>query len=314
MRTRHVLPYLVALLLLAWILGTLARSGTGGAGILANSYWLVYILYLIPVFAIIAMFVLTVFLIFNWRLLSDALGFRFAARRRVAKKTSNKVRLAVWIVFWGIAIGTLYYRCGGIFCQPNNSTQTLPATVAGIVDQSPHPVLPSLAGLSGTVLVLANFVGSPWFGLAFLSMLLVSTVILARSILVSFNETRQGRFLPARVKEEGTLAVEEALRTLEMAEVLDPRTRIMACYERMIRAAASLGANVSVDQTARELEAGIRRTFQLKGPGIGGLTRLFEEARYSLHTISQTDSEEAQQCLLDIGEELKTTITINVQS
>lgn len=314
MRTRQVLPYLVALLLLAWILGTLSRSGTGGASILSNSYWLLYILYLLPIFALVAMVALTVFLIFNWKLLSDAMGFRIAARKRAARKQNNTVRLLVWITFWTIAIATLLWKCGGIFCQNTNSTQTVRQVIVSAVDGSPNPKFPSLPGLSGPILALTNIVSSQWFSLAFFGLLVVSTVIIARSILVSFDETRQGRFLPARVKEEGTMAVENALRTLALVDVADPRTRIIACYERMINAAASLGANISVDQTARELEAGIRRLFQLKGPGIADLTRLFEEARYSLHPIDESESEEAQQCMLEIGKELEVSQPITVEN
>ena len=310
MRTRQVLPYLAALLLLAWILGSLARSGTGGTSILSNSYWLVYIVYLLPVVALGAMVVMIIFLAINWKLLSDVLGFGIAARKRMQRKQSNTIRLVVWITFWGLALGVLFWRCGGIFCEPTNSTQTLSGTVTNIVDNGPNPKLPSLAGLSGPVLALADLVGSPWFATAFLGLLLVSTVIIARSIKVSLDETRAGRFLPARVREEGAVAVEDALRVLEMEEIPDPRARIMACYERMIRAAASLGAHVSVDQTARELETGIRHMFTLEGPSIRDLTRLFEEARYSLHQITEQDSEEAQRCLLEIGEELRATVSV----
>ena len=295
--------------MLAWILGSLARSGTGGTSILSNSYWLVYVVYLLPVFALGAMVVMIVFLALSWKVLSDALGFGIAARKRMQRKQSNTIRLVVWMTFWGLALGVLFWRCGGIFCKPTNTTQTLQG-ITNIVDNSPNPKLPSLAGLSSPVLALADLVGSPWFATAFLGLLLVSTVIIARSIKVSLDETRAGRFLPAQVREEGTVAVEDALRVLEMVEEADPRTRIMACYERMIRAAASLGAHVSVDQTARELESGIRRMFQLKGPSIRDLTRLFEEARYSLHQITEQDSEEAQRCLLEIGEELRATVSV----
>ncbi len=310
MRTRQVLPYLVALLLLAWILGSLARSGTGGTSILSNSYWLVYVVYLLPVFALGAMVVMIVFLALSWRILSDALGFGIAARQRMQRKQSSTIRLMVWITFWGLALGVLYWRCGGIFCKPSNSTQTLPQIVNNTVQSGTGAFVSPFAGLEGPANTLGGIVGSSWFSIAFLGLLAVSSVILARSFIVSLDETRAGRYLPARVLEEGTVAVSDALRILETEEAADPRTRIMACYERMIRAAASLGADVSVDRTARELETGIRRTFQLKGPGIRELTHLFEEARYSLHSIIEEDSEEAQRCLLEIGEELRATVSI----
>ena len=214
----------------------------------------------------------------------------------------------VFIGFWMLAGGVLFYKCGGIFCN-NNSNQTLTQTIGGFANDT-SPVPPQIAALQSSVSSFADLVGSGWFGMAFLALLVLSSVILVRSIKVSVDETRAGKVLPARVREEGTIAVQDALKVLEMQEISDPRTRIMACYERMIRAAASLGANVGVDQTARELERGIRNTFQLKGSGIRELTRLFEEARYSLHPITETDSQQAILCLHEIGEELRATMMV----
>jgi hypothetical protein len=302
---RQVLPYLAALLLLSWILGTLSRSGTGGASILSNSYWLVYLVYLIPLFAFVSTLILFIFLVFNWRILSDILGFGLAQRRKMKKKQSSAIRLAVMIGSWGIALGVLMWRCGGIFCTPTNSTQTLPDVVVHAVAPSAGPMFPSLAGLAGPAVALAGFLDSPWFSVGFLLLVIVSSIIIVRGFKVSMDEVRAGRFLPERVLEEGRMAVREALNLLAMGDVADPKTRIMRCYERMIKAAAGLGADVSVDRTARELENGIRDMFRLKGSGIRELTRLFEEARYSLHPISDRDSDEAEHCLVEIGRELE---------
>jgi len=312
LRTRQALPYLAALLLLAWILGSLSRSGTAGASILSNSYWLVYLVYLIPVFAVVSMFVLVIFLVVNWRVVSDALGFGIAQRRKMNRKQSSTIRLAVWIGFWSLAVGVLFWRCGGIFCSPTNSTRTLQHVVVEEVAPvgAAGPWFPSLAGVAGPALALAGFLDSPWFSAGFLLLVVASTLILVRSIKVSMDETRRGRFLPVKVLEEGRMAVQEALGELAMEGEVDPKTRIMRCFERMIRAAAGLGADVSVDRTARELENGIRDMFRLRGPGIRELTRLFEEARYSLHVISEADSGLAEQCLLEIGDELKATSTL----
>ena len=308
MRPRQVLPYLAALLLLVWILGTLARSGTGSS-ILANSYWLVYAAQLLPFFALGAMAVLVIELARNWRAMSDALGFGIAQRRRIKqkRKTHTKVQMIVWTGFWVIAIGTLFWKCGGIVCKPGNSTQTLPDQIASVVDNSTgtRPIIP---GIFGTAYALSDFVESEWFSITFLSLLAVSSVILARSFWVSRDQVPFDGVLPAAVRQEGSAAVEDALGILRAQDAGDSRSRILACYERMIKAATSLGARVSVDQTARELEAGIRLTFQLKGGGIADLTRLFEEARYSLHSMTEEDSEQAQRCLLEIGEELQISL------
>jgi len=78
----------------------------------------------------------------------------------------------------------------------------------------------------------------------------------------------------------------------------------------MVQTAQRLGASITSDQTARELEAAISRMLMIKGASIRELTDLFEEARYSLHPITETDAEHAQQCLLSIAEEMNITLSV----
>src|SRR5439155_808898 len=66
-----------------------------------------------------------------------------------------------------------------------------------------------------------------------------------------------------------------------------------------------LGAPVSSDLTARELDRAVRSTFALKGPATTNLTQLFEEARYSLHEIDDDDADKAHEYLESVAEELK---------
>jgi len=109
---------------------------------------------------------------------------------------------------------------------------------------------------------------------------------------------------------EGISAVEDAIHILESQEGTDPRTRIINCYQRMVQAAQHLGAPVTSDQTARELETAIRKMLMIRGPAIKELTELFEEARYSLHTITERDGEKAHERLLSIAEEMKIQVSV----
>jgi hypothetical protein len=109
---------------------------------------------------------------------------------------------------------------------------------------------------------------------------------------------------------EGLVAVEDALRILKTQPELDPRTRIINCYERMVQAARAQGATVTSDQTARELETSIRKMLVIRGPAIRELTNLFEEARYSLHNITENDAEQAQGYLHDIAEEMNIPLSV----
>jgi hypothetical protein len=157
---------------------------------------------------------------------------------------------------------------------------------------------------------LGNIVQTNWFSIAFLGLLAVSSVIIIRAVKVSWDESREKMIQLPGPRGEGISAVEDAIQILESQEAADPRTRIINCYQRMIQAAQHLGAPVSSDQTARELETAIRRMLMLKGPAIKELTELFEEARYSLHPITERDGEKAHESLLSIAEEMKIPVSV----
>jgi len=301
LKPRRLLPYLIALVLLAWVLGTLARGGGGGGSILSNSFWLVYLVELAPLVAVGLMIALLASLIINWKELAESIGFRMA-RKGGRKKKNRKAEVIVWMAAWLIAIVVLLSRCGGFTCKGKGATDALTHLVLG---SDPLPGLPTIFSPA------VAFVGNADYSLlvpAFFAVLVVSSVIMVRAIKVSWDETRKVRNDELLVvQQEGQVAVQDAIRVLESSENRDPRTRIILCYERMIKAAADLGAPVGLDRTARELEKGIRGMFQLKGQGIARLTGLFEEARYSLHVITDQESQSALDSLLEIQEELRKT-------
>jgi hypothetical protein len=78
----------------------------------------------------------------------------------------------------------------------------------------------------------------------------------------------------------------------------------------MVQSAQRLGASISSDQTARELEMAIRSMLMIKGLSLRELTDRFEEARYSLHPITEADADQAQQCLLDIAREMNISLSV----
>ncbi len=301
MKPRRLLPYLIALVLLAWVLGSLARSGAGGGTILSNSIWLVYLVELAPFVAVGLMIALVVSLIINWKELAESIGFQLAPKRG-RKKKNRTVEIIVWMAAWLVAIVVLLSRCGGITCSASGATEGLKKLV---IHNDPLPGLPSLFS---PAISFAGTVNYQILVPAFLAVLVVSSIIMVRAIKVSWDETRglMSENIVA-VQQQGQAAVQDAIRVLESEESGDPRTRIILCYERMIRAASDLGAPVGPDRTARELERGIRGMFQLKGQGIAKLTSQFEEARYSLHIITDEDSQAALDSLLEIQGELRGT-------
>src|SRR2546425_11398443 len=113
---RRYIYFIVALLVLSVALGSLSRSQPGGSW-LANSYWVLYVVMLLPIIALGAMVVMVVFLVLTWRETSDALGSGIAGRAKQRKKSRRMLRLIVYISTWAVALTALWYKCGGIPCR-----------------------------------------------------------------------------------------------------------------------------------------------------------------------------------------------------
>ena len=293
----------MALVLLAFALGSLSRSQPGGSSLLSSSYWLLYLVYFLPLIGLGLIAVMIAVMVYNWRALSDAIGFGMARRKKEQRKKSRTIQLIVWMATWAIAIVVLLDKCGGIFCKTPSQTANLTGQAVNAV--SGPGQMPSLP-LLGVALELNALVQANWFYAAFLGFLVVSGAIIARGLKVSLDETRADAAGPTlKVHEEGVAAVQDAIRIIEMDSEADPRTRIIMCHQRMIRAAQNRGTLITSDLTARELERRIRKVLLLKGSAIADLTGLFEEARYSKHDITSLDAESAHGYLLNIAEEMK---------
>lgn len=271
-----------------------------------NSTWLLYILYLTPLIALGAMVIMIMLLAYNWRLLSDAIGYGMAGKRKQKKKQSRTIQIIVWMGAWLIAVEVLFQKCGGIFCKPSQDTNLTLQVQKFVTGSASGPVLPYVQAVTQ----LGSVVQTNWFSTAFIGLLVVSSVIIIRAVKVSWDESRRAIIPMQGPRAEGISAVEDAIHIMESQEAMDPRTRIINCYQRMVQAAQHLGAPVTSDQTARELETAIRKMLMIRGPAIKELTELFEEARYSLHTITERDGEKAHERLLSIAEEMKIPVSV----
>ncbi len=237
----------------------------------------------------------------SWRDIAGSIGFKIAQNRKMRKR-SSRFNFIISMILWAIAVGLLIEKPGSIF-NHTNSTSTNSTTIGRIVGESATPTNPFLTG--GLVPAISNLVLNTWFDVAFLGLLIVGGVIMVQSVRVSMKETSELNAQDLEVRRiRGLQAVSDAIKLMDQ-QTQDPRGRILACYEQMISSVSDLGAPVSLDQTARELETSIRLIFALKGMAVGELTQLFEEARYSLHEITDQDADEARRCLEAIAEELE---------
>lgn len=295
MEARRVAPYIIGLVLLAFALGSLPRGSAGGS-LLFRSYWLLYLVYLGPVLVLAAMVALVIIIGMNWREIGAGIGSGMA-RRRKARKRNSWLSLAVSGFVWAIAIGYLISTGKGLF----GASQLKQATITQIVNDSTSSTYSLQGGLVG---VISTLVQSSWFSLIFLGLLAVGGVVMVQAVRVSLKETSESSGEIGQKQIEGLQAVSDAIRLVD-DPATDPRSRIISSYQVLILTASRLGAPVSANMTARELERAISSTFSLTGSAAGDLTYLFEEARYSLHDITDQDASTAHDHLDSIAKELR---------
>lgn len=218
------------------------------------------------------------------------------------------LQLIISMAAWAVAIQLLVLKGGGIFGLNPQLVANSTSNIAGVVpDNQTATKLPLLGAASQ----LSSLILSNWFYAAFFGLLVVASVIVVRGLVISWQETKAeiaGQVQAARA--EAITSVEDAFRILKAQPEADTRTRIINCYQRMVQAAQRLGASITSDQTARELETAISMMLMIQGSSLRELTNLFEEARYSLHPITEVDAEQAQQCLLRIAEEMNITLSV----
>lgn len=271
---------------------------------MANSYWVLYVAMLLPIIALGAMIVMVVFLVLTLRDTSDALGSGMARKAR-GKKRSKTLHNIIFMGTWAIALALLWYKCGGIPCRSAPVPAQLQQLVFVNQNAAGNPAARALAALLTVSVSVSSIVQSEWFFFAFFGLIIVSSAVMLRSVKVALDDFRaETGAVVLAAHAQGLRAVKDAIQIVQEADHGGPRERILLCYNRMIRAVSEMGASITVDQTARELERTIKRTFLLNGNGIGTLTDLFEEARYSLHPMTEADSQEAYSSLMMIETEL----------
>jgi hypothetical protein len=254
-----------------------------------------YLVYLGPIVVLTAMVVLIIIIALNWRELGAAIGFGMARNRKTRRKSKRSLFISGLV--WAIALGYLISHRIGIFGDSNLPTTKL----ENIVGQAANTPNPFQDGITGAI---SSIVESSWFSYAFLGLLVVGSLVIIQAVRVSLSETgrmpegKEGRQM------EGLQAVSDAIRLVDDSQS-DPRSRVISSYQRLVRTVSKLGTPAAPDMTARDLERAICSTLSLKGSATSELTLLFEEARYSLHDITNDDVLRAHSYLDSIADELR---------
>jgi len=90
----------------------------------------------------------------------------------------------------------------------------------------------------------------------------------------------------------------------EIEEGAGLRAAVLRCYSSMVKLFDEKGVKLKPHMTPREFEGAVRTGLKLQEESLAALTRLFEEARYSTHDITEDDRGRALSSLSSIKEAL----------
>jgi hypothetical protein len=174
-----------------------------------------------------------------------------------------------------------------------------------IVTAVSRPVPPTNGTVNGTgnVTVLPAPGGIP-LGVFLAGAVLVSLVAMALFVRVGLKLGRPGpeAGLPQR-RIGAAHVVQAAISELQLGG--DVRTVILACYERFCYFLGARGVSYQETLTPREIEDLAVNRLAVSQDSAESLTSLFEEARYSEHTLGHTDRDRAVQSLERIRADLE---------
>lgn len=164
----------------------------------------------------------------------------------------------------------------------------------------------SKIGQSGRELVEgATNLGGQNIGLLVIGMLLGTIAVIAAvpkliSFLSSNEEIEEEQ---TQIEQDISKSVDRAIRDLNKGK--DIRSTIIRCYQKMCFILEDYGVIYDRYMTPREFEYNAVHNLNLSKETIDDLTSIFEEARYSSHSLKESQREAALENLKSLREEIR---------
>ncbi|MDQ3783279.1 MAG: DUF4129 domain-containing protein [Actinomycetota bacterium] len=222
---------------------------------------------------------------------SGVLFLRASARRRIAigrpvspwrRVVAPLILVALWVTFPGVR--TLVTNVLG---ELGVSGQAFDRPAEGLSDGLPEAISSRLAGYVLTVAFAVLIVG------------------LAALVLILWHKRPQPD--DDRAADEGLLSdIDGGLE--DLSTITDPRAAVIACYGRMMRAAAAAGVERRASDTPLEALHRLLENHGVTEPSARRLTLLFERAKFSNHPIDETMGTDALDALLEVRSELGVSV------
>jgi hypothetical protein len=207
-------------------------------------------------------------------------------------------RIFAWVVGFGavFAVVWLLPRVN----MGDFSTSIGPATEqsASGVPQLPSPsevfvpsaLPPGLLLVPAVVLVAVAFVGG---------------LVLFQAVREIKEESAEVPLQEEVMQKEALSAVKQAISSIMIKEGdSDFRVAIIRCYRRLCELLADRNCQIKRHETVQEFKVSASGCLSIPDGPFSALTNLFEEARYSLHEISESERSAALKCLGEIEDHL----------
>jgi len=286
---RGIIPPLLVFLVLLVITGAFAQRTESSKTVLGV---------IAPIFPpAFLTFYLIMLLIFG-KTIIDALAAFFAAAPKDAHHTSG-----LW--FFASLIAVLLVTITIVVLM-----RTSPATLFGVLNAIQETVIIFRSAVSFSQFSVGRnqTPSAQMLFLTYYSFFAFGAIVTTSAILllagfrraVAFN--REDSNLGYAVPEKAAEIVGRAVTTLQSGA--DYQDVIIACYKQMCIILAHGGLEIGLTQTAREFAEQVCRKLRIGKEAVRGLTFLFEEARYSQHSVGNDKRSTALSQLASLKREL----------
>ena len=147
------------------------------------------------------------------------------------------------------------------------------------------------------------------FGSIFVISLTLLLIAFRRGVISNRSEsvTREDT-----IKQRATVVVRRTVKMLESGN--NYQETILACYKQMCTLLAEIGLEIGLAQTPREFALQASKKLRFGKEAVNTLTFLFEEARYSQHSLGDDKRSIAISQLTTLQNELTDELAVNIES
>jgi len=148
--------------------------------------------------------------------------------------------------------------------------------------------------------------------IAFGSIFIISLTLLLIAFRRGVISNRREAVTRDTIQQRATMVVRRTVKMLESGN--NYQETILACYKQMCTLLAEIGLEIGLAQTPREFALQASKKLRFGKEAVNTLTFLFEEARYSQHSLGDDKRSIAISQLTTLQNELTDELAVNIES